>query len=198
MTPRRVAPDRLIGGIARLVALNPAGFDAIEASVSGFLASLAPLLAFALVGSGAEIAMLGWRQGVGDGLQMLCVLLGQPVVSHFYAKLWGREAYWLRYATAMNWCQLALPMLGLLVLLLTTLADVNAGGGEPLAFAVVLVLGYSVVLNWFLAWRGLALGPWRGLGFLLAVTLTLALMLSIPVGLRLAAMPHATTPSLSL
>ncbi len=198
MTPSRVPHDRLLGAIARLVAFNPAGFDAIEASPAGFLASLAPLLAFTLVGAGAELVVMGWRVGLDDGLQMLCVLLGQPVISHLYARLWHREAFWLRYATAMNWCQLALPVVGLGLLLLITLANGGIGGVDTFAIVFALLFSYSVLLNWFLAWRGLALGPWRGLAFLFAVTLTLALVLSVPLGLRLAQRPHHPAPALSL
>ena len=198
MSPRQIPPDQLLGGIARLVVFNPAGFDAIEASTAGFLASLAPLLAFTLVGAGAEVAVDGWRMGASSFLQMLCVLLGQPVISHFYARLWGREAHWLRYATAMNWCQLALPVVGLLLMLLTVVADGGLGDGGGLSIVFGLLLVYSVFLNWFLAWRGLALGPWRGLGFLIVSTLTLALLLSLPIGLRLAEMPHGTAAGVSL
>jgi hypothetical protein len=191
-------PGSLAGGIARLAFFNATGFAAIGNTRQAFLSSLAPLVAFLLVGSGLEAFSAGWRLGLGEALQTLCILLGQPVASHFLAHWWKRDETWLRYATAMNWCQLVIPVIALAV----TIVAVFAGGAGPspraLAYGLLgAVFIYAVLLNWFLAWRGLGLTAARAVLFVTLVTLVLALLISLPVALRLAlaqhAVPHLTT-----
>lgn len=188
MTPRQTPPGNLLAGLTRLVLFNRSGFAAIGSTTQAFLSSLAPLIAFVSVGTVLDVLGLGWRLGLGDGLQTLCVVLGQPVASNLFARLWRREDRWLRYATAMNWCQVAIPVLG--AVFLAAAAVFGSASASPrtlvmAAFSAVFV--YAVVLNWFLAWRGLDLSPWRAVLFLLAVTGAVSLLLAVPVGLRLAA-----------
>jgi hypothetical protein len=197
MSPRRAASESLVGGIVQLVFMNRAGFSRIEATPQAFLASLAPLIAFVLVGSGMEVAVAGWHAGAGDALQTLCVVLGQPVVSHFYARRFGREDRWLRYATAMNWCQLALPVAGGVLMVFLMLSGAAASPVQVVAGVVGLVFLYALLLNLFLIWRGLDLGFGRSVLFLVAVTLTLAVLLSVPVALRIPALTHQAVPGIA-
>jgi hypothetical protein len=180
-------PSALVGGIARLATFNPAGFASIGSSREAFLSSLTPLIAFLLVGCTLETIGGGWRAGLGDGLQTLCVLLGQPVISNLYARWFKRDAAWLRYATAMNWCQLAIPVVGVAF----TLGAVVLGGIAPspraLAYGLIgAIFVYAALLNWFLAWCGLNLSALRAAAFVVLVTLTLAVVLAVPAAARLA------------
>jgi len=192
---RPAMPGALVGGIARLAMFNPAGFASIGNSREAFLSSLTPLIAFLLVGSTLETIGGGWRAGLGEGLQTLVVLLGQPVVSNLYARWFKREEAWLRYATAMNWCQLAIPVVGVAF----TLGAVVLGGIAPsprsVAYGLVgAILVYAALLNWFLAWRGLNLSVLRAALFVVAVTMTLAVVLAVPAALQLAQTGAAPAP----
>ena len=81
-------------------------------------------------------------------MQTLCVLLGQPVVSNLFARLAGRQDQWLRYATAMNWCQLVLPLVIVVVAAVTWLLATLGLPARPIAYALLIaVFCYAVALN---------------------------------------------------
>jgi hypothetical protein len=141
-------------------------------TTGAFLASLAPLIAFPLVGA---LLML-WRGGglrpMADLAATLCALLTPPVLSWQFARLWHREDAWPRFATAFNWCQWVLPAVAILIL-----AVLSAGMalGLPDRFArvgVVLGLGsYGLWLHWFLARHALGLGGKQAALLVLGVNL---------------------------
>ena len=87
------------------------GIDQFAGTSQGFLASLAPLIAFPLVGTFLLLLDGDGAPAITDLLATLAVLLAPPVLSFELARLWGRQARWLRFATAFNWCQWLLPML---------------------------------------------------------------------------------------
>ena len=60
---------------------------------------------FPLVGGALMLLGGGGLDALSDLLATLCALLAPPVLSFEVARLWGREAAWLRFATAFNWCQ---------------------------------------------------------------------------------------------
>jgi hypothetical protein len=186
---RGLPANVLLAGIARLAVFDRSGFAAIGKTKQAFLSSLSPLLAFLLVGTAFEAATTGAANAYGlqDGLQTLCILLGQPVVSNLFARLAGRQEEWLRYATAMNWCQLVLPLVVVVFAAVAWVAGMAGLAARPIAYGLfTAVLLYAVVLNWFLIWRGLNLSKLRAVLFLLAVTATLAFMLTLPAAARLA------------
>ena len=80
------------------------------ATREAFLASLAPLIAFPLVGGVLMLLGGGGLAALSDLLATLCALLAPPVLSFEVARLWGRQDAWLRFATAFNWCQWAIPV----------------------------------------------------------------------------------------
>jgi hypothetical protein len=68
---------------------------------------------------------------------------------------------------------------------------------QVVAGVVGLVFLYALLLNLFLIWRGLDLGFGRSVLFLVAVTLTLAVLLSVPVALRIPALTHQAVPGIA-
>ncbi|MBV9250016.1 MAG: hypothetical protein JO227_12330 [Acetobacteraceae bacterium] len=131
-----------------------------------FLGSLAPLIAFPLVGSALLIAGGGSWSILLDLLAAFCALLAPPVLSYELARLWSRQAMWPRFATAFNWCQWLLPVLAFALLIV--LSVLMAAGFPQQAAAPVLVLalaGYGLWLHWFLARHGLNLS-WLRAGVL--------------------------------
>ena len=137
-----------------------------------FLYSMAPLTGLLLAG-----VLEGLSRGVGarvliDLLVPLCALLAPPVLSFEIARLMGREDRWTRFATAFNWCQLALPVLGIVLLVILGIAR-SAGMPEASAAGLfILTLGiYGLWLHWFLARHALALSGGRAALLVLGVNL---------------------------
>lgn len=187
-------PDVLRGpsvlrGIVRVACGRADGIEQFAGTSQGFLASLAPLLAFPLVGTALLLLNGAGAPAVVDLLATVAVLLAPPVLSFELARLWGRQARWLRFATAFNWCQWLLPLLAS-VLLIVLGALLRVGLPERAA-TVMLVLtlgGYGLWLHWFLARNGLALSRPRAAMLVLGVNLGTAVLVLVP---RLLALQRA-------
>lgn len=175
----------LFGGVALLATGRGRGIERFGRTPQAFLASLAPLLAFPLVGAG--LLALSGRPGAAllAVLWTLVTQLAPPVVSHALAVRWGREELWLRYATAFNWCQWAIPVAGFLLV-----SVIQVGGGGRLSeedLAQWLILGfaaYGLWLHWVLARNGLALGRGRAVGAVLLINAATLLLVLFPRLLR--------------
>jgi hypothetical protein len=172
VTPKRRAGGRLprgeairsaLLGVALVARGKRDGLRQFGATSDAFLASLAPLVAFPLVGSGLMLASgAGWK-ALEDFLATLCAILAPAVLSQALARLWGREAQWLHYATAFNWCQWAVPATAV-VLLLVLGVMLDAGLLSQQAAEAGFVGGlaaYAFWLHWFVTRHALALGAWR-------------------------------------
>ncbi|CAH2600036.1 conserved membrane protein of unknown function [Rhodovastum atsumiense] len=164
-------------GILQLALLRAGGMEQFGDSRQCFLNSLAPLVAFPLVGG-----VLGMVSGAGvDALAgllgTLVALLTPPVLSHLLARLWRREAEWLRYATAFNWSRwamlLALSTSLLLIGLFGTMGLTQRGA---VGLGLLAVAIYGFVLDAFVARVGLRLSWGRAVLLVLAVNLGAALL----------------------
>ncbi len=181
----RAGSGNILLGMARVARGRPDGVAQFGGTLQAFLASLAPLLAFPLVG---VLLMLTRGQGLEaltDLLATVCALLAPSVLSYEVARLWARDALWLRFATAFNWCQWLLPLLGALLMLL--LGAASAVGLPSRMIGPLLVIGlggYGLWLHWFLARHGLQLSGLRAALLVFAVNLGTVL---IVVGPRLLA-----------
>jgi hypothetical protein len=178
------APPRaknILFGILRVATGRADGIAQFGDTKEAFLASLAPLLAFPLVGA---LLMLGEGEGlaaVSDLLATFCALLAPAVLSYEAARYWGRAAAWTRFAVAFNWCQWAIPVLAAL---LAVLAGMLLALGVPNEAAVVLVVaglgGYGLWLHWFLARQGLDLSPGRAALLVVGVNFATVLLVLAP------------------
>ena len=92
----------------------------------------------------------------------LVAVLAPAVVSHFLARAFGRDAYWLRYAVALNWLQGAFQVPALLVVVWVVLTIANGVPGDLILPQIVLLvlLVYMLAQFWFLARVALALRGW--------------------------------------
>lgn len=150
---------------------RPEGLNEFDVSVQGFLASLAPWVAFLLVAS----LLVGLHDRPLDGLTNVAValswLLLPPVLAERLAWLWGRDQGWLRYATVTNWCTWLVPPAYAVVL---AIASVALGVGLPREAAARLAVGlmclYLLWLHYFLARNALSL-PRVKAGLLVAFTI---------------------------
>jgi hypothetical protein len=166
-------------GIVLLARGRAEGLRQFGDTSPAFLASLAPLVAFPLVGA---LLMLGH----GDGLPALsgllatfCALLAPPVLSYELARLWHRQEQWLHFATAFNWCQWAVPVLAALLLTLVYPVLASAAGAEAAGIVVIAgVAAYALWLHWFLARHALMISGLQAALLVVLVNLgTVALVL---------------------
>ncbi|HTR18339.1 MAG TPA: hypothetical protein VMI52_15100 [Acetobacteraceae bacterium] len=186
----------ILAGMLLLARGRARGLAAFGDTSQAFLASLAPLIAFPLVEAGLLLMQGNARAAAAGFLQTLCTLLMPPVVSQFLAWLWGREAGWLRYATALNWAQWVVPLA--LALLLPGMALALHGGVPPqIAFSIglILVAGYGLWLQWFLARHGLGLSRSRAALLVLVVGIATAAVTFGPTWLAGGGMPALTVPA---
>ncbi len=161
-------------GVALLARGRRDGMSHFTATPSAFLRSLAPLVVMSLLMPGTG----GLHDVLSDHGRALCALLAQPVLSHAAARFWGREAAWLRYAVAGNWCQWLLPALFAVLLVVADVGLRLGLTGGRIGGVLVPALGaYGLWLQWFLARVGLGLGGWQAallVAWVTAGTLVLA------------------------
>ncbi|MDD2704863.1 MAG: hypothetical protein PHU07_05970 [Acidocella sp.] len=127
-----------------------------------FYASLAPLIAFPLVGSGTTALHGDWQLAIVSFLSRLCAVLVLPLVTFEVARILGREKLWLRAATALNWSfWIMLPVFIIAALLFSIMAQ--AGMTQVAAFGVSFSLAglYLLWNRWFILRTGLGLGIWQ-------------------------------------
>jgi hypothetical protein len=149
------------------------GLRRFVASKEGFLASLAPLIAFPLVGS-ALLAAGGEARLAGmQFLATLCALLAPPVAAYELARLWKREEAWLLFATAFNWCQWTIPLVAAVAVAILVPPLTRVLGGRGAVEAALGVAGlYALWLHWFIARHTLGISALRAV--LLVIVINIA------------------------
>jgi hypothetical protein len=148
----------IVVGMLRLARGRADGIWQFGGTRDAFLASLAPLVAFPMVGGILMLLGGGGLSALSDLLATLCALLAPPVLSYEVARLWGREATWLRFATAFNWCQWVIPVIGsVLLVVLGMLIGFGLAREYARAAAVFGINAYGLLLHWFVAFHGLGL-----------------------------------------
>ncbi len=166
-------------GAAQLAIGRSEGMQQFGDTPQAFLASLAPLVAFPIVGAMALLLSGSGVEAITTLLLTVVAQLSPAVLSHAVATRWGREAEWLRYATAFNWCQWAIPLV--MFLLMAVFQVTGAAGLPDDAAAGVLVATlamYGIWLHWTLARSGLLLGRVRSIVLVVLVNAgTVALVL---------------------
>jgi hypothetical protein len=171
----------ILVGILRVARGRADGIDCFGSSTQAFLSSLAPLAAFALVGSILGMLTEGPRRALTGLAMTLCALLTPAVISFELACLWKREDAWAQFATAFNWCEWILPVLACLLMVPLSVA-ISAGMTEATA-SLLLVTGlgvYGLWLHWFLARKALALSGFRAVVLVFLVNLGTALVVMGP------------------
>jgi hypothetical protein len=168
-------------GMLRIARGRADGVECFGSSPQAFLASLAPLIAFPLVGAVLAIFAEGPKRALTGLAMTLCALLTPAVVSYELARIWRRVDAWARFATAFNWCEWILPVLACLVIVPLSVA-INAGMSETTASLVLLgCLGlYGLWLHWFLARHALALSVFRAVVLVVVVNLSTAVAVMGP------------------
>ena len=171
MPPAAMPPQlKPLLGMVRMARGKVDGLAQFGNTPQAFLTSLAPLLAFPIVGAVLLLVSDGPIQALTTLFITLVAQLTPPVLSHALARRWDREAHWLRYATAFNWCQWALPLAAMALLLVLQLGLRLGLSAETASLLLIFgIAAYGLWLNWLLARHGLELSRGRAAG-LVALT----------------------------
>lgn len=168
-------------GIMLLARGRKEGLLQFSATREAFLASLAPLIAFPLVGGGLMILGGGGLDALADLLATLCALLAPPVLSFEVARFWKRQDAWLRFATAFNWCQWVIPIaFSILLLIFGTLSTLGLPPDAARAGILVGLVGYGLWLHCFIARHGLGVSWPRAAAMVIGVNLVTLLLVIVP------------------
>lgn len=168
-------PRRSGYGLLLLAIGRAEGFKYFGTGADSFLASLAPLVAFAIVLSALFIIANYLQVGIAVFLALTIVLLGPAVIAEPLCRLWQRDAYWPLYANILNWSKL-LPFLVL------PLAMPIAAAAPDLVPVIQLVLMiYGLWFNWFVARGALRISGLRALLVLIATQGGSNLLLLLPL-----------------
>ena len=181
MTSEAAQRRSVLLGIARVARGRADGIMCFGGTAQSFLSSLAPLVAFPLVGAGMTLLSEGPRAALTGLAMTLCALLTPAVLSYELARVWKRADAWARFATAFNWCEWTLPVLACIVMVPLSLA-ITAGLNEHAASLLLVgCLGcYGLWLHWFLARRGLGLSVMKAIGMVIVVNLGTTLAVAGP------------------
>jgi hypothetical protein len=162
----------ILVGILRVARGRADGIAYFGTSPQAFLSSLAPLLAFPLVGAVLGAFSEGPRRALTGLAMTVCALLTPAVVSYELARFWKRTDAWVRFATAFNWCEWILPVLACLIMVPLSVA-ISVGLSETATSLILLgCLGaYGLWLHWFLARNALGLSRLRAIVLVCLVNL---------------------------
>lgn len=172
MMQNRTPRHHVLVGILRIARGRADGIWCFGGTSQAFLSSLAPLLAFPLVGTALALISEGPRRALTGLAMTLCALLTPAILSYEMARIWKRAEIWARFATAFNWCEWILPLLACLIMVPLSVA-ISMGLNEAVASAILLgsLGGYGLWLHWFLARNALELSRLRAALLVLLVNL---------------------------
>jgi hypothetical protein len=181
MSRGAVPRKNILVGILLVARGRPDGIGHFGSSPQAFLSSLAPLVAFPLVGAILALFTEGPRRALTDLTMTLCAILTPAVVSYELARTWKRTDAWARFATAFNWCEWILPVLACLIMIPLS-AAISAGMSETMASLVLVgCLGlYGLWLHWFLGRNALALSRPQAVVLVFLVNLGTAVVVMGP------------------
>jgi hypothetical protein len=171
----------VVRGILLLARGKAAGIGHFGDSVDSFTASLAPLIAFPLVGTVLNIINGAPAEAVIGFLSRLCAVLAVAVITYEFARITGRDALWLRTATTLNWSfWLFIPLLGIAGL--TGAIMVSAGMALTTAEDILigLMATYLLWYHWFTVRAGLNLNILQAIALVILTNAAVALLTSAP------------------
>ncbi len=176
-------------GVFLLATGRADGLDHFGDSPPRFLASLASLALWPAIGVAALAAGSGGPEMASDVMASVCAVLAPPVITYELARRWDRGMQWARYATAFNWCQWALPVVGfILISVISGLSRSGLPSDAAFALLVVAFSAYGLWLHWFIAWRGLVVSRLRAGLLVVAVNCVTVVLVLLP---RLLVQVHA-------
>ena len=188
----------VVRGLLLLGTGRAQGFECFDGSRDAFLAGLAPQIGFLLVLAALLLLQHPTVPAVCLVLLLFCAVLLPPVISHAMARLWGRGDRWQRYATASVWgIWLILPAYLPAMLLASILLQMGVSHAAVAQAVLLLLGGYLVWLQWFMAWKGLAISRARAAVTVMALMLGSSLLGAAlqPLVMQVMAVPEQAKPA---
>lgn len=174
-------PGSVIRGVLLLGRGKATGIAQFGNSADSFTASLAPLIAFPLVGTVLNIINGAPAEAIIGFLSRLCAVLAAAVITYEFARITHREPLWLRTATALNWSfWLFIPLLGLA----GVIGAIMVSAGMALTMAEDVLVGvlatYLLWYHWFTVRAGLNLNILQAIALVIITNAAIALLTSAP------------------
>lgn len=175
-------PDgNIVRGLLRLAKGDAGGIREFGNSTVAFSASLAPLLAFPLVGAGLFGLEGHWRLALVMLLSRVSGVLMQPVITELAARRFSSAATWLMTSTALNWSVwLIFPLILVGVVATDGLVLLGLPQAEAVGIAVALIFLYLLWFQWFILHIGLRLNRWWALALVIAMNAAITLVYILP------------------
>jgi len=168
-------------GLLLLAQGKKAGLAEFGADNDAFTASLAPLIAFPLVGAGVSAFGGAWQEALLGFLSRLCAVLILPAIVHEFARRTGREPLWLRTAVALDWSfWMVIPLL----FIAAFFGALGVEAGLPMQSAgygaLAFICGYLLWMHWFILRTGLQISRLAAFALMLLITLAITLLTAGP------------------
>jgi hypothetical protein len=171
----------IIRGLWRLAKCERAGIGEFGGTLDNFYASLAPLIAFPLVGAIASAMQGAWQLAIIGFLSRLAAVLVLPLCVYEFSRLFGREMFWLRTATVLNWSfWMLLPALLVASLVGGILAQCGLGMVRAELLTLVLVGLYLLWYRLFALSAGLGVHYGQAALIVLASSVAIACSVALP------------------
>jgi hypothetical protein len=160
----------IMRGLWRLAKGERAGITEFGGDAVHFSASLAPLIGIPMA-LAMVVALRGaWQQALLGFLVQLATVMLLPLAVYEFSRLFGRERYWLRTATVLNWSVwVILPVVFVAALFSAVLAKCGLGLTAAENLALGLMALYLLWYRLFALAAGLGLKFWQA-GLILLVT----------------------------
>jgi hypothetical protein len=168
----------MLRGLWRLAKGERAGIGEFGGELDHFYASLAPLIGIPLAVALLMALQGEWQLALFLFLSSLAGTLLLPVAVYEFARLFGREQYWLRTATALNWSiWMVVPALFAAIFISTITVECGLAQEFASALAMALTLLYLFWYRLFALSAGLGVRYWQAglillVSFLVMVTFT--------------------------
>ena len=157
------------------------GIEEFGNAIPPFAASLAPLVAFPLVGA----ILMAMQHEYWIAAMLFCSrlvgVLIQPVTIEFASSRFGGNERWLMTSTALNWSiWMMLPLMFLVILIDGTLSALGLPDPVSAAGSIGALVGYMLWLQWFIVKSGLRIAGWLAALILAAITVAVGAVNALP------------------
>jgi hypothetical protein len=168
-------------GVWLLARGRAAGIKEFGNSVDALTASLAPLIAFPMVGAGITALDGQPKLAAVAFLARLCAVLALPVITYEFARLTKRDALWLRTTAALDWSfWLIIPLLLVAGFIGTGLVTAGLAVKYAEYAAMALLIAYMLWLQWFTIRAGLETTALHAAALVLANTIAVGALSAAP------------------
>jgi hypothetical protein len=172
----------ILRGLLMLAKGDKAGLNEFSNSLESFTASLAPLIAFPLVGAGISVAAGQWQIAIIGFLSRVCAVLVLPVMTYEFARRFGRESLWPRTATALNWSfWMVVPMIFISAFAGALMVQAGLAMKDAGYMALGAICGYLLWYRWLIIRVGLGFDKLQAAALIIVSSLAIGLFSLGPI-----------------